>query len=56
MDMRGHGRSEGKTVLVPSLAAIAMDTANFHEAVRSLYTKHGKAVKYFVVAHSLGCM
>ena len=34
MDQRGHGKSEGRTVLVPSLDTIADDTEAFHDKVK----------------------
>lgn len=56
MDVRGHGQSDGRTVLVPSIETIADDTHRFHKMVHELYAQHSLQTKYFVVAHSLGCM
>ena len=33
MDYRGHGESDGKTVLIPSIETIALDNFEFHQEV-----------------------
>ena len=59
MDMRGHGNSDGQTVLIQSTQWVAEDTMLFHRKVLSeIYTYergYQKQPKCFVLAHSHGC-
>lgn len=53
MDQRGHGLSDGKTVLVPSVESYAMDQFKFHEYIVKKYKQRPKVL---MLGHSMGCM
>ena len=54
MDQRGHGKSGGKTVHIPSISTITDDTIKYHRMV--LDTFYEKQPRCFILAHSMGCM
>ena len=60
MDQRGHGKSEGKTVLIQNVNAISQDTLKFHTKVMNTHyneqMKQGNQPPVFVIGYSFGCM
>ena len=56
MDMRGHGRSEGRTAFVPEIKKITDDMIAHHRAVINIYRMRGQIPPIFAFAHSLGGM
>ena len=56
MDQRGHGKSEGHLVEVPSVDEIADDTIEFQKKVMEMYNDIDNPLKVCVIAHSMGCM
>lgn len=55
-DQRGHGKSQGKTVYIPSIDQITQDTIKFHRMVIEKFYPNENRPDIYIVAHSMGCM
>ena len=56
MDMRGHGRSEGRTAFIPSVRTIAGDMTAHHRAVINVHRMRGQIPPIYCFSHSLGSL
>ena len=52
MDLRGHGKSDGQTALIPSLEQTAKEYQMFHSKVLEQYDD---SPSVFLMGNSFGC-
>lgn len=54
MDLRGHGKSGGKTAQIPSVNVLADDMYEYHKKIKNIYGNEKKSPPMYIFAHSLG--